>query len=374
MNITGGSLSVSTGGVAYTHISDWNVDVGTDQHVLVGPPSGTPLSPLVVQGLPTSAELHGDFSALLPDQIFDPTTNPPSPYSDNIVPAYQVPPSGFFVPLNGTATIGGNVGSPTASVTVNGPGSTWNVAASLTINLTGTLSVTNGGAVNVGHPAGSVFNSGTVLVDSNSSLSISNGSASTGLPDYGGGAYVQTAGTTQVAGTLIAPDGVSITGGTLSGGGTIDGNFINDALLSVSGPGKLTIDGNYTQNADGTLVIDIGGASAFSVLNVNDTAMLGGTAQFDFLNGYVPPPNTAFPFLDAGYLSGDFSNVSFSGINCPGCFFDPFTLTLNTGSEAPTGEPTPSPEPSSLTLAALGMTGLWLAVRRRSRAATTDLR
>ncbi|MGH9404042.1 MAG: hypothetical protein ACRD2P_18320 [Terriglobia bacterium] len=78
----------------------------------------------------------------------------------------------MFVPIGGGVIIGSSTGSSTASVTVNGVGSTWTVAGALTVNSAGSLAITNGGAVTVGHPAGSVTNSGIVLIDNSSSLTL----------------------------------------------------------------------------------------------------------------------------------------------------------------------------------------------------------
>ncbi len=364
MDLIGGTLNVSNGGVAYTRISGWNVEVGTGQLVLIGQPSGAQLSPLVISGLPTSAEVEGDFSALEPEQIFNPLTNPPSPFPNNIIPASELLPTGSFIPIDGNASIGSSGLSSRASVSVDGAGSAWNVAATLTVNATGTLAISNGGSVSVGHPAGGVINSGMVVIDSGSSLSISSGVSGRGFYAYGGGTYTQTAGSTDVNGTLIAPGGVNITGGTLSGSGTIDGSVVNGALIAPGDPTKLTINGDYTQGPNGTLVIDISSLTDFTILDVTGTATLNGAVDFDFLDGYVPQANTAFPFLKAGYVSGDFTSLDVTGINCPHCFFDPFTLTLDIGSTPPTPSST-TPEPASVILFGTALLGVESLVRRK---------
>lgn len=177
-----------------------------------------------------------------------------------------------------------------------------------------------------------------------------------------GGTYTQTAGLTDVDGTLMAPT-VDIAGGTLSGSGTIDGNVSNDATVSPGDPATLTIQGDYTQNAGDTLVIDIASATDFSMLDVSGEASLDGTVDFDFLDGYVPGANTDFAFLQAGSVAGDFSALGFMGINCPSCTFNLRTLSLDTGSTPPGAE---TPEPGTLVLFATGMLlGLAWLLRNR---------
>ena len=74
--------------------------------------------------------------------------------------------------------------------------------------------------------------------------------------------------------------------------------------------GVLTIDGNYTQSAGGTLVLEIDAANSFDVLNVTGDANLGGTlsvlldANFDLMAGQN--------FLVANI--GGFSIDQFSGL------------------------------------------------------------
>ncbi len=181
--------------------------------------------------------------------------------------------------------------------------------------------------------------------------------------------YTQTAGSTDVDGTLIA-HAVNIEGGTLSGSGTIKGNVVNDAIVSPGDPATLTINGGYTQKADGTLVIDIAGATDYSILDVSGEASLDGAVDFDFLNGYVPGANTDFAFLEAGSVAGDFSALDVMGINCPSCKFNLSTLSLDTGDTPPTFG-SPVPEPGMLILFGTGLLGLVaLLLKQRIRTDT----
>jgi hypothetical protein len=178
-----------------------------------------------------------------------------------------------------------------------------------------------------------------------------------------GGDYTQTAGSTEVDGTLMAPS-VIISGGTLSGSGTIHGNLVNGAIVSpltvvpnsfpaTYTPATLTVHGDYTQNADGALVIDIASAEDYSTLDISGTASLDGIVDFDFLNGYVPAANTDFTFLKADSITGAFSAFDFTNGSCPTCSFQVRT----------------TPELGSLTLFGTGLLGLAsLLLKKRTRA------
>jgi len=195
----------------------------------------------------------------------------------------------------------------TDKVTVAG---TFNNNAGATVTMSGTnglLSAVsafiNGGTVSLTGSGDTLSamafsNSGTVSIGANETVKTTGGH-----PGY---TYTQTGGSTTVNGTLTAvASGVSLQGGSLLGVGTINGNLDNSGgsvePASAPGvPGKLTLNGNYTQESGGTLTIDINGAGPghFSVLDVLGSASWAETSTLISSGSRQPPErrsNSSWP-------------------------------------------------------------------------------
>jgi hypothetical protein len=303
---------------------------------------------------------------------------------------------------NGVLSVDGgalNLGGSLTNIGSLGVAGYFRGASLITGTLTVSANLTNSASMELdlaqGSVSGNVDNAGTLTVQEAASLT-ANKFSNTGTVDVGGvstnagapgtplsaasltvnagGTYRQTAGLTDVNGTLMAPS-VDITGGALSGGGTVTGHLVNGAIVTPSTaapniiPATLTTDGDYTQNADGTLLVDIASATDFSILKVTGKASLDGTVDFDFLNGYVPGPNTDFAFLKVGNVAGDFTTLEFTNLyDCTTCTFNLTTLSLEIGSHAPSDVPEVSP----LILFATGSLGLAAVLRKKQWSAIND--
>ncbi|OWT73778.1 MULTISPECIES: autotransporter domain-containing protein [unclassified Achromobacter] len=133
------------------------------------------------------------------------------------------------------------------------------------------------------------------------------------------GANTYSGGTQIGAGTLEVGDadhsGASIqgftrvdSGGTLRGHGTVVGNVVNEGIVWPGGSiGTLTVNGDFMQSSNGTLMVDISPDSA-SQLKVTGTAQLGGTLSL--LYGPGTYHATTYRLVDAGAVEGAFSKVT----------------------------------------------------------------
>lgn len=122
---------------------------------------------------------------------------------------------------------------------------------------------------------------------------------------------------------------VTVSGGILSGHGTIGGNVTASSGSTVSPGGSigtLTVSGNYTQNAGSSLAIQAS-PSANSVLSVTGAATLGGTVAVTFDAGAYSA--RSYTFLNAGSISGAFSGISGS---TPGFAISGINYTSTTAS------------------------------------------
>jgi hypothetical protein len=117
------------------------------------------------------------------------------------------------------------------------------------------------------------------------------------------------------SGTINAP--VVVAGnGKLGGIGTIVGDLTNLATVAIAngGPtGTLSIWGNYTQGATGTLAISLGGYTpgAYDQLWTSGAANLDGTLSVTLVSGYAPQAGNLFETVncEAGARNGTFASV-----------------------------------------------------------------
>ena len=108
-------------------------------------------------------------------------------------------------------------------------------------------------------------------------------------------------------------NGSVINAGFFQGTGVVNGNVFNSGIVSPGASiGTLTINGNYTQSASGTLRIEVAGASPgqYDVLVVNGRASLAGRLQLLRIGGFRPRIGDQLAFLTAsGGVSGTFDTI-----------------------------------------------------------------
>jgi hypothetical protein len=114
------------------------------------------------------------------------------------------------------------------------------------------------------------------------------------------GIFTQTAGQTILnGGNIFTSSGLNIQGGTLKGSGTITGNVFNGGTVAPgASPGTLTIAGNYSQTAAGTLAVEINGLTAgtqYDQLVVNGTVALAGGLTVS--SGFTPSQGDGFQII-----------------------------------------------------------------------------
>jgi hypothetical protein len=138
----------------------------------------------------------------------------------------------------------------------------------------------------------------------------------TGTVLFGAG-FEQASGSTMVASNatlgVVITASAALSGGTLSGSGTIMGTLSNAATVIPGPPGTLTVVGAYTQSSPGTLSIAISGATTpqYGRLAVSGQAALGGSLSVSFENGFAPSVGNVFGIVTAGGgIAGKFSNLA----------------------------------------------------------------
>ncbi len=129
------------------------------------------------------------------------------------------------------------------------------------------------------------------------------------------GAYVQTSGSTTLSGGVLAAGApVAILGGTLTGSGSINANVSNAGVVSPgtgTTPGRITINGSYTQTAAGSFNVKVGGRNTpgtdYDQLAVGGAADLGGTVNVTEVNGFTPQSGDQYQVLTYASEGGDFA-------------------------------------------------------------------
>ena len=101
--------------------------------------------------------------------------------------------------------------------------------------------------------------------------------------------------------------------GVLAGSGQVNGNVTNTSgsVRPGNSPGHLTVAGNYTQSAGGTLQVEVDGTAAFDQLEVTGVASFAGTLAI--VNGFTPASTDTFQIVTSASRNGTFATVTGAG-------------------------------------------------------------
>jgi autotransporter-associated beta strand protein len=280
--------------------------------------------------------------------------------------------NGTFEVLGGTFNLGGGgivVGFPSAPYAVNlgGQGAdivaTANWSSSLRMNLFGT----GADAITFDTNGNDVALSGALSGTGGLNKAGAGTQVLTGTNTYTGATTID-AGTLQVAGSIAGS--VVVNGGWLTGNGTVGGDvdvLPGGGVSAGASPGHLVIAGDYEQA--GVLFAEIAGPVQgvdYDWVEIGGSALLGGTVNIE-VSGLAPDFGDQFDILTAagGILNSDLSGVTFRVIDVdPTHFWTPSIVSV-AGSAETLRLTVNTPEPTSLTILALG--GLGLLGRRRRR-------
>ena len=223
--------------------------------------------------------------------------------------------SGSSTLANAHTYLGANTDS-SGDATVTGPGSTWNCQGYLLVgfNGIGSLSIENGGTVS----SGSGFING--LSGTPGAVTISGQDSSwTNAENLFVGEYGPGILTLDDDAHVSADMDVMIrTQGTVQGNGELSAAVVvNSGLVKpgIDDAGSLKITGDYTQDASGTLAIDLTGSDNtagvdFDQLDVSAAADIDGQLNVSIGTGFAPRIGDRFDILTAASVTGGFSCVN----------------------------------------------------------------
>ena len=181
-----------------------------------------------------------------------------------------------------------------------------------TIDPGATLQLGNGGTT--GSITGNVTDNGSLLFNRSNNVTFNSLISGSGnLVQNGSGTTVLGGANTYSGGTIIKNGTLLVNNSQALGLGNV---VVNGGVLGAD-PQPINVKGNYTQNAGGTLQLQVAGANPgqYDTLNVGGNATLGGTLQLISL-GFQPNAGNQLTLVTSGgTVSGQFAR-----------FVDPFSV------------------------------------------------
>ena len=195
-----------------------------------------------------------------------------------------------------------------AQAALTATGASASALAGLTHNAGGgRLTLKNGAGLST---FGAFRNAGRLTVEPGSAFT------SSGYTQHRGATVVDAATSTLNVGTTA---GMTIVSGSLRGTGVVQGNVANAGGTvmpgNAAGPGQLSVQGNYSQGAGGTLALDVAGTTSADKLAVSGAATVGGRFSIATSPSYVPAIGDLFTFMTYGSSTGTFASFTGTGLS-----------------------------------------------------------
>jgi autotransporter-associated beta strand protein len=233
--------------------------------------------------------------------------------------------------INGTASLGLIKAGP-GTLTLSGA-NTYTGGTTIT---GGTLKIGNGGTT--GSIVGNVVDNGSLVFNRSDAITFPGIVSGTGsLSQTGPGSLTLTAANTYSGGTVIDRGTLLVDNAHALGTGNVT---VNGGILAAD-PQPINVKGNYTQNAGGTLQLNVAGGNPgqYDTLNVGGSAALGGTLKLISL-GFQPKAGDALTLVTSGgVVSGRFAQfinpfATGPGFTFAGLVYEPDAVLLEFRSAA----------------------------------------
>jgi IPT/TIG domain len=144
---------------------------------------------------------------------------------------------------------------------------------------------------------------------------------------------------------------------------SVDGNLVNDKVLSIAAGATLQAGGDYVQGKPGKLETAIESASSFGALSAGGAATLAGKLALQPAKGFTPSLGQTFPIIEASSRNGTFAKETKAVIrkSLPGLYYDPVYsasgLTLVVTQAILADAPSEGAPGSTVTLSGSGFPG-----------------